>query len=1125
MSAYPDIKQIEQRFRSALQTLEKRRRLAILLTGFTVISGLVILLLVAEQWLYLSPWVKSISWILIIAAGITAGWWVNKMYRLPDFTKYYRTTADRIGIPGIRHILDLSHTRYDADSEAGFRNTELLDEAIRQNLREIAGQDPGSKLTADTDAHAVSGLMKQTAFSAAATFLLLMTGFFIFGDAFYRSSTFWSSYQQPVPYEFTITPGDTTIEQGSAFQVRVHFEGDTPDQVRLGLRSELENQPRIQGMTRQDGGIYYSRETELFEDAEYFLEMDGFRTDLSHVRVELLPRLQDLTVISYPPSYTGESNDTLTYPFNRMEVLAGSEIRISSGSNKPLESLNLIAENSGDTLSLDPEPPITAELTAASDERYHFEMRDRHDLHNNNPFRFRLSVIEDQPPFVEILSPDSHVHEFISETVPLLYEYEDDHGFTSAELHYRLYKAFVEMPVDGSIELSVPERTRGMAEYDWDVSNMELGAMDRLEYWIEITDNNEFGGYQTSSSSVHTIEIPSLASRFFDQEEKEEEIDNRFSEVEDSYRRMQEDLERLREEIRTSPDDDWEQSQLLDEIQDQRTGIEEQIDELREQFEQLTRDMEQQELMSEETVRRYQELQQLMEEIDDPEILRLLEEMQENLGQFDQSELREQLDRIEFNEERYRERLERTMELFKSLRLDADLDKASQMLEDLAQRESTLSEQESYEEEEVRQQEQIREQMQDLSETLQALPERSPQRRQEQVRQLSDDMQEQMDDLDQQLQENIEQMQDESSDPNELRRRQQDMSRDMEEMSQQLAQMRQEMQQQTISINMQALRYILETLMLLAEEQEDVARKTSELTSNSPGFIDQARRQRNITGQFTAITDSLYRVSTEIPQFSNRINDRKREIERQMNRAIDYLIERNRSNATAQERTALGGLNEVGTMVADLINQLDQMGDGDGEGQMSMQQMMEQMQQMSEDQQQLNQQIQDFINDLQGERLTHDHMERLEQMARQQNQIREQMRELQRRSGRDGDRLMSEMERLAEEMEDAINDLRGGSTDDLMVERQQNILSRMLEVEESVHQRDEDEEERLGESADDYDPREVPEMTMEELRERIRSGVQQTDYTRFREDYRELIERYFQLMEDQLETPDAQSRR
>ena len=119
---------------------------------------------------------------------------------------------------------------------------------------------------------------------------------------------------------------------------------------------------------------------------------------------------------------------------------------------------------------------------------------------------------------------------------------------------------------------------------------------------------------------------------------------------------------------------------------------------------------------------------------------------------------------------------------------------------------------------------------------------------------------------------------------------------------------------------------------------------------------------------------------------------------------------------------------------------------------------------------------------------------------------------------------MSEMERLAREMEDAINDLRGGSVDQLMVQRQQNILSRMLEMEQSVHERDEDEEQRRGETATDFDRSRAQELTMDELRRIIREGVEQTDYTRFREEYRQLIEQYFRLLEEEMSIQPAITR-
>ena len=181
---------------------------------------------------------------------------------------------------------------------------------------------------------------------------------------------------------------------------------------------------------------------------------------------------------------------------------------------------------------------------------------------------------------------------------------------------------------------------------------------------------------------------------------------------------------------------------------------------------------------------------------------------------------------------------------------------------------------------------------------------------------------------------------------------------------------------------------------------------------------------------------------------------------------------------------------------------------------MSSQQMMEQLQQMGENQQQLNQQIQDMINDIQGERLRDDQMERLDQMSRQQNQIRKQLQELQQNGGIDGgDELGSELERMIEQMEETINDLRGGAVDPTLIERQQNILSRMLQAEDALQEREE-EERREGQAANEFDQVTPPEITLEELEMQIRNRLNDPDFTKYAPDYQRLIEKYFELLKE-----------
>ncbi|MDZ7681679.1 MAG: hypothetical protein U5J63_08220 [Fodinibius sp.] len=231
-------------------------------------------------------------------------------------------------------------------------------------------------------------------------------------------------------------------------------------------------------------------------------------------------------------------------------------------------------------------------------------------------------------------------------------------------------------------------------------------------------------------------------------------------------------------------------------------------------------------------------------------------------------------------------------------------------------------------------------------------------------------------------------------------------------------------------------------------------------------------------------------------------------------RSVNLLSERDKSNATFAQRQSLGGINELSTMVASLLEQLQNQQGGAG-GNMSMQQMMEQLQKMSGQQQQLNQQIQQMINDIQGDRLSQDQMKRLNQMSRQQNQIRKQLKELQRKGQLEsGDRVLSELERMSEQMEDAINDIRGGQLNNSLMQRQKNILSRMLSAQKAVQERGK-EDRREGTTAQVQPDRVPPDMTLEELEQRVRKMLNDPNRTKFTDDYQRLIEEYFKLLKEQ----------
>ncbi|MEX1137249.1 MAG: hypothetical protein WEB89_10135 [Balneolales bacterium] len=1103
---------IRSQIHKCYRSLRSKRITAIAFSSVSVMFILLLIFLIVEHFQYFSPIVKTSFGVFIVASGVALFILLARKFKNLTFNTFYPEVSRSIGNDSVRYLMDFEH--FKRNDAAG-----LQEAAIAQNLGKVSGDKLSVQLHDYSKNHPYKKLYNYSLFSFL--FLTVLFGWTsIFSpDAIKRTAFFWKEFEKPLPFTYSIDPGNTIIAQGDPFQAKITFgKGRAPENITLAIKTDVESEFRLRPMDQGDDNSFVSDDMELYNNARYYIQMDEHDSETFEADVQLLPRFGSLTATLTPPAYTGIDDKESTYPFSGIEAYPGSELLIEAETNKELIMGQLIRHSSKDTLGLmpDDENRVIRKLNISGKDSLSFIMKDKFGLTNSNPYAFEVLALQDERPFVGILQPDRQLSIRNPEELQVSYEIEDDFGFTSVDLHFKLNKAYVDQPVTGSIDLPVPKGSGSLDRHDWNLSELDLRSLDKMEYWIEATDNDEVSGYKTSRSESHFLNIQSLADQMFEQEESEDQINESYDQVQDVYQQMQDNFQRFREQVQNDPDATWEQSQILEDIKDQREDLDQQVEDLKNKFDELTENMENSKTLSEETMQQYKELNELIDEIDDPEIMKLIEELQNNLGDFDQSELRNALEEIEFNESSYQERMERTVELFKTLRLNAELEIMAELLKDLETQEQQLMNQDDVGDEQVQQQENIKQQLEDLAEKIDDLPDKSPIRQKDRMEQLRDELEPDMDSMEQQLQENIKDMQQDIPDQERIKQDQDRLQQQMGEMSQKLSDSRQEMGQEQIQVNITALKNILQSLILLSVAQEDVTVQTEELAQNSPGFVGQTRSQRNINRNFEYLVDSLYQVSSEIPQFSNQINERKREIQHNMQRALDYLVGRDRSKATTVEQTALGGLNELGSMLADLIDQLnDQMNGNNGMGGMSAEQMMEQMQGLSGDQQQLNQRIQDMINDMAGERLSQDQTERLNQMARQQNEIRKQMRELQRSGGLEsGDNILSEMERMGEEMENAINELRGGQLDEVMVERQQNILSRMLEAEEAIEERDQDEEQRRGETAEDYELSNPSELALEELRQKVRAGIQDADQTRFSDDYQRLIERYFELLEE-----------
>jgi chromosome segregation ATPase len=340
---------------------------------------------------------------------------------------------------------------------------------------------------------------------------------------------------------------------------------------------------------------------------------------------------------------------------------------------------------------------------------------------------------------------------------------------------------------------------------------------------------------------------------------------------------------------------------------------------------------------------------------------------------------------------------------------------------------------------------------------------------------------------------------------------QQRMQQQLSQMQQQLSKMKSQMQGQKRRINVAGLRTALANTLRLSKRQETLRQKISDLATQSPTLRSFARDQKTLSDGLTTVADSLQALAKRVPEMTREVEEKTGNAHRAMETATTALDERDANRAAGHQKTSMMHLNELALLLSDLLEKLqNQQGSGSG---MSMQQMMQKLKQMSGQQQKLNSQIQQHLNRVQGNRLSKDQAQRQKELARQQRQIQKQLQEMNAGS-KAKSQIMGDLQKIAEQMEQTAQQLEQGRHSRDLLDRQKQILTRLLNAQKSLRTQGKQQQRKGREANDDYDQRRPgPLPDTEEEANKLRRDLMRALEMGYSPDYEELIKRYFELLE------------
>ena len=398
---------------------------------------------------------------------------------------------------------------------------------------------------------------------------------------------------------------------------------------------------------------------------------------------------------------------------------------------------------------------------------------------------------------------------------------------------------------------------------------------------------------------------------------------------------------------------------------------------------------------------------------------------------------------------------------------------------------------------------------------------------------MGEDTEEKMEDIEQDLNESKEQL--EKKESKKASKSQKNASKKMQEMAKSMKESMESGQQEQMEEDMKAMRQLLENIVTLSFDQEGLVNDFSRTNINTPKYTSLLQDQFKLKDDFVMVEDSLIALSKRVAQLETFVIEKVTEVKYNLKHSIDNLEERQKPNASQNQRFAMKNLNDLALMLAESMNQMQQQmgammqGDqmcnnpnGKGKGKSGKPKLGGvPKDKITQGQKELNEQMKKM-----GEKMGKDGKggeggkegkdgkptaKEFAEAAAKQAALRKALEEMRQENGEQGKGVSEALQEIIDQMNKTEIDLVNKRLDNETLKRQQQIETRLLEAEKADQQRKFDNK-RKGETAQELE-RKLPPSIEEYIKKReAEVEMYKSISPSLRPYYKKLVEDYYNAL-------------
>ncbi len=887
-------------------------------------------------------------------------------------------------------------------------------------------------------------------------------------------------FEKAAPFSFHLVNNDLNVVQQDNFDIDLKINGESvPQNVTIysnGTPFRMKKKNNVQ---------FAHTFRNVQEKIDFSFEADGIKSETYTLRVLPKPIVLNFEAELDYPAYTGRQDEVLD---NTGDLIVPEGSTVSwKFFTRDTDELDVSFPDSIYTLTRNNTNVFAFENRFFKSQPYSISTRNDY-LRNKDSLVFAISVIPDVYPTISV---EEFGDSTLSDRLYFKGFIKDDYGFSNLNFQYKHTSDYDTSGMEDFRTESLKLQTNANQQqffHFFDLSSLVLQAGDEVEYFFEVWDNDAVNGIKSARSQKMIFKAPSIEEIEEKSEASNKAIKDDMENALKDLKILQQDIDELNKKMFEKKSLNWQDKQQIEDLLHRHQSIQEQIENLQEENKEKLRQESKFKEPDEELMQKQEELQKLMDEVLDDEMKKLIEEIQKMLEELDKDKINEKMEEMKMSNEELEEQLDRNLELFKQLEFEQKLQETIDMLKELAEEQEELS-RETEQQENGGENDDLQEKQEQLNEEF------------EQLRKDMDDLEQknqelenpnQMENTDAQEQEIQESMQQSSQQLQQQQNSkasdsQKNSSEKMQELSEQMQQMMDDMMMEQMGEDINTLREILENLIQISFDQESLMDEYGELNNNDPKYTETIKAQMDLKDDMQIVADSLKALSKRQIMIQPFVTKELQHIDRNVDKALESMDSRRKGRAMESQQLVMTSVNNLALLLGESLQQMQQqMMQMQSSGSSSCPNPgkpggAQQMKSMRGLQEQLNKQLQELRDGQkpgksgqQGQQMS----EKLARMAAQQAEIRKRMEEFRDQLKEEGRANDGNISKMIDDMEKTEKDIVNRRVTQQTLERQQEILTRLLKSEKAEREREE-EQRRESREARDYNisnPEEFPEF-------------------------------------------------